>query len=254
MSEHLLEAVDVSKAFGGLKALSQINVTQGRGELLGMIGPNGSGKSTFVNVISGALKPDSGDIRLMGGSIYRKPQHVVARAGIARTFQAVKIFGKLSVLDNVLAGALGHDMSRADATELAKASLVSCTASLALSAVAVWKFGILGASWAMLLRYVLHLMAQAPYVVRIVKSAFPRDPLHAGMVAAGGEPRMPGAPPWNCGIHGRTILCRSPGPPATNARGGVGRPTPTGPLRLRARGRTASGKSSSSVCWIAGKS
>ncbi|MET0678222.1 MAG: ABC transporter ATP-binding protein [Bradyrhizobium sp.] len=123
MSEHLLEAVDVSKAFGGLKALSQINVTQGRGELLGMIGPNGSGKSTFVNVISGALKPDSGDIRLMGGSIYRKPQHVVARAGIARTFQAVKIFGKLSVLDNVLAGALGHEMSRADATELAKASL-----------------------------------------------------------------------------------------------------------------------------------
>lgn len=123
MSEHLLEAVDVSKAFGGLKALSQINVTQGRGELLGMIGPNGSGKSTFVNVISGALRPDSGDIRLMGRSIYRKPQHVVARAGIARTFQAVKIFGRLSVLDNVLAGALGHEMSRADATELAKASL-----------------------------------------------------------------------------------------------------------------------------------
>jgi branched-chain amino acid transport system ATP-binding protein len=123
MSEHLLEATNISKAFGGLKALSQVNVTQGRGELLGMIGPNGSGKSTFVNVISGALKPDSGDIRLMGGSIYRKPQHAVARAGIARTFQAVKIFGKLSVLDNVLAGALGHEMSRADATELAKASL-----------------------------------------------------------------------------------------------------------------------------------
>lgn len=123
MSEHLLEATNISKAFGGLKALSQVNVTQGRGELLGMIGPNGSGKSTFVNVISGALKPDSGDIRLMGGSIYRRPQHVVARAGIARTFQAVKIFGKLSVLDNVLAGALGHEMSRADATELARASL-----------------------------------------------------------------------------------------------------------------------------------
>jgi branched-chain amino acid transport system ATP-binding protein len=123
MSEHLLEATNVSKAFGGLKALSEINVTQGRGELLGMIGPNGSGKSTFVNVISGALKPDSGDVRLMGSSIYRKPQHVVARAGIARTFQAVKIFGKLSVLDNVLAGVLGHEMSRADATELAKASL-----------------------------------------------------------------------------------------------------------------------------------
>lgn len=123
MTEHLLEAINISKAFGGLKALSQVNVVQDRGELLGMIGPNGSGKSTFVNVISGTLKPDSGDVRLSGSSICRKPQHLVARAGIARTFQAVKIFDKLTVLDNVLAGSLVHEMSEAEAIDLARASL-----------------------------------------------------------------------------------------------------------------------------------
>lgn len=136
MSEQLLEAVDISKAFGGLKALSQVNVAQAKGELLGMIGPNGSGKSTFVNVISGTLKPDSGEVRLSGSSIYRRPQHLVARAGIARTFQAVKIFDKLSVLDNVLAGSLGHPVSKAEAIELAKASLARVGLNVDLDRVA----------------------------------------------------------------------------------------------------------------------
>jgi ABC-type branched-subunit amino acid transport system ATPase component len=123
MSGILLQATDISKSFGGLKALSQVNVIQHEGELLGMIGPNGSGKSTFVNVISGTLKPDSGEVTLDGVSIVRQPQHVVARAGIARTFQAVKVFDRLTVLDNVLAGSLGHTMARAEAIDLAKASL-----------------------------------------------------------------------------------------------------------------------------------
>lgn len=123
MSDILLQATDISKSFGGLKALSQVNVTQHKGELLGMIGPNGSGKSTFVNVISGTLKPDNGDVILDGVSICRRPQHVVARAGVARTFQAVKVFDRLTVLDNVLAGSLGHTMGRAEAIDLAKASL-----------------------------------------------------------------------------------------------------------------------------------
>jgi ABC-type branched-subunit amino acid transport system ATPase component len=123
MSGILLQATDISKSFGGLKALSQVNVIQNEGELLGMIGPNGSGKSTFVNVISGTLKPDSGEVTLDGVSIVRQPQHVVARAGIARTFQAVKVFDRLTVLDNVLAGSLGHTMARAEAIDLAKASL-----------------------------------------------------------------------------------------------------------------------------------
>lgn len=123
MSDILLDATDLSKSFGGLKALSRVNVTQRRGELLGMIGPNGSGKSTFVNVISGTLKPDNGDVTLDGVSICRRPQHIVARAGVARTFQAVKVFDRLTVLDNVLAGSLGHSMGRSEAIDLAKASL-----------------------------------------------------------------------------------------------------------------------------------
>lgn len=132
MTEHLLEAIEISKAFGGLKALSQVNLIQAKGELLGMIGPNGSGKSTFVNVISGTLRPDCGDVRLSGHSIFRKPQHLVARAGIARTFQAVKIFDKLTVLDNVLAGSLGHAMSETEAVDLAKASLARVGLNVAL--------------------------------------------------------------------------------------------------------------------------
>jgi ABC-type branched-subunit amino acid transport system ATPase component len=123
MSDLLLEATDISKAFGGLKALSSVNVSQRRSELLGMIGPNGSGKSTFVNVISGTLKPDSGEVLLNGASIARRPQHVVARAGIARTFQAVKIFDNLSVLDNVLAGALGHSSMGAKEVDDAREAL-----------------------------------------------------------------------------------------------------------------------------------
>ncbi|MGX9425432.1 MULTISPECIES: ABC transporter ATP-binding protein [Bradyrhizobium] len=132
MNDLLLEATDISKAFGGLKALSNVNVSQRRGELLGMIGPNGSGKSTFVNVISGTLKPDSGEILLDGANIARRPQHVVARAGIARTFQAVKIFDKLTVLENVLAGALGHSSMGTKEVDEAREALarVGLTADL----------------------------------------------------------------------------------------------------------------------------
>jgi branched-chain amino acid transport system ATP-binding protein len=123
MSDVLFEAIDLSKSFGGLKALSQVNVAQRKGELLGMIGPNGSGKSTFVNVISGSLKPDSGDVRLDGTSICRRPQYYVARAGIACTFQAVRVFDQLTVLENVLAGALGHALAQTEAFDRAKAAL-----------------------------------------------------------------------------------------------------------------------------------
>lgn len=123
MSDLLLEVTDISKAFGGLKALSDVTVVQRKGELLGMIGPNGSGKSTFVNVVSGTLKPDSGEVRLDGQSIFKQPRYKVARAGVARSFQAVKIFDNLTVLDNVLAGALGHALTQLEAVDRAKASL-----------------------------------------------------------------------------------------------------------------------------------
>lgn len=112
MSETLLlEVKGLSRRFGGLKALDNVNVTQKAGELLGMIGPNGSGKSTFVNVISGALKANKGDIRLNGTQISGLGQVRTSRAGVARTFQAVKVFRALSVSDNLRAGALGHAMT-----------------------------------------------------------------------------------------------------------------------------------------------
>jgi ABC-type branched-subunit amino acid transport system ATPase component len=113
----LLEAKNISKSFGGLKALSEVSVGMRRGELLGMIGPNGSGKSTFVNVVSGALRSDSGEVILDGTNIAGKPQVGVARAGICRTFQAVRVFDALSVKRNVLSGALGHAIETSEAND-----------------------------------------------------------------------------------------------------------------------------------------
>ncbi|MEP9376009.1 ABC transporter ATP-binding protein [Aquabacter sp. CN5-332] len=119
----LLDAKGVSKRFGGLKALSDVSVTQRRGELIGMIGPNGSGKSTFVNVVTGALRRDTGEIRLDGLDLGALPQHKMARAGIARTFQAVRIFETLTVRDNVLNGLLGHAVSTTEGEERMAAAL-----------------------------------------------------------------------------------------------------------------------------------
>lgn len=130
----LMEAKGVSKRFGGLKALNDVSVVQRRGELIGMIGPNGSGKSTFVNVVTGALKRDAGEIRLDGTDLGALPQHRVARAGIARTFQAVRIFEALSVRDNVLNGLLGQAVSAAEAETRMGAALARVGLSIDPSA------------------------------------------------------------------------------------------------------------------------
>jgi ABC-type branched-subunit amino acid transport system ATPase component len=108
---------DLSKSFGGLKALSDVSIVMRRGELMGMIGPNGSGKSTFVNAVSGAIRPDSGEVLLDGVSLVGKPQVKMAQAGICRTFQAVRVFDALSVRRNVLAGALGHAIDKSESND-----------------------------------------------------------------------------------------------------------------------------------------
>jgi branched-chain amino acid transport system ATP-binding protein len=101
MSEYVLEATGISKRFGGVVALRDVDVRQRHGETLGMIGPNGSGKSTFVNVLTGHLRANGGIMRLDGLPIDGKKPFQVANAGLTRTYQAVRVFGQLSVRRNI---------------------------------------------------------------------------------------------------------------------------------------------------------
>jgi branched-chain amino acid transport system ATP-binding protein len=102
----ILEARLVTKKFGGLAAVSDISFDLGEGEILGLIGPNGSGKTTLVNVICGALPRTAGNVRFKGGELMGLPTHEISRLGVSRTFQVVKPFRNLTVLENVMVGAL----------------------------------------------------------------------------------------------------------------------------------------------------
>ena len=96
----------VTKRFGGLTAVSEVSFTVPTGEILGIIGPNGAGKTTLFNVISGYYRPESGRIVLAGHDVTGQAPHAICRLGLTRTFQLVKPFGNLSVIDNVMIGAL----------------------------------------------------------------------------------------------------------------------------------------------------
>ncbi len=102
MSAALLTARGLSKHFGGLKAVDGVDVGVQPGEILGILGPNGAGKTVFFNLISGIYRPDDGQITFKGKRIDGLPPHLIAQEGIGRTFQIVKPFRSLSVLDNVL--------------------------------------------------------------------------------------------------------------------------------------------------------
>ena len=104
MSTALLEVTDLSRRFGGLKAVEGLSLRVGEGEIVGLLGPNGSGKTTALNLISGALQPDRGSVRLAGEEIAGASSFRIARLGIARTFQLVRVFKTMSVLQNVVAG------------------------------------------------------------------------------------------------------------------------------------------------------
>jgi branched-chain amino acid transport system ATP-binding protein len=97
----LTHAIDVR--FGGIAALSGVSFDLGQGEILGLIGANGAGKSTLINVLSGFQRPNAGTVTLDGRSLVGLPPHKIARAGLARTFQAVRLFADLTVFDNVAA-------------------------------------------------------------------------------------------------------------------------------------------------------
>jgi branched-chain amino acid transport system ATP-binding protein len=115
----ILEGRHVTKMFGGLAAVSLVDFELAEGEILGLIGPNGSGKTTLVNVITGTLPYSDGDVLFRGRSIRGLPPHEIGRLGLSRTFQVVKPFRNLTVLQNVMVGALFG--SRGGARELASA-------------------------------------------------------------------------------------------------------------------------------------
>jgi branched-chain amino acid transport system ATP-binding protein len=104
MSETVLKVAGVSKRFGGLQALSDVGIQIERGQVYGLIGPNGAGKTTFFNVLTGLYTPDSGSFELAGKSYAPKAVHEVARAGIARTFQNIRLFAEMTALENVMVG------------------------------------------------------------------------------------------------------------------------------------------------------
>ncbi len=103
----VLELDRVSLSFGGLRALSALELHVGEREIVSVIGPNGAGKTTVFNVITGVYRPDAGEVRFAGQPIAGRQPHQIARLGIARTFQSLRLFQNMSVLENVMAATYG---------------------------------------------------------------------------------------------------------------------------------------------------
>jgi branched-chain amino acid transport system ATP-binding protein len=103
----VLELDHLSLSFGGLRALSELDLRVADREVVSVIGPNGAGKTTVFNVITGVYRPNAGDVRFAGESIAGQAPHVIARRGIARTFQSLRLFLNMSVLENVMAATYG---------------------------------------------------------------------------------------------------------------------------------------------------
>lgn len=104
MNDTVLKVSGVSKRFGGLRALSGVGIHIRRGQVYGLIGPNGAGKTTFFNVLTGLYMPDEGSFELAGKPYQPSSVHAVAQAGIARTFQNIRLFAEMTALENVMVG------------------------------------------------------------------------------------------------------------------------------------------------------
>lgn len=111
-SENVLRLENVSKHFGGVKALNNVDLDVAPGEIIGVIGPNGAGKSTLFNVATSFYKPDTGEVYLAGERITGKPPHTICHKGISRTFQLVKTFLSMTALENVLVGSINGNRLR----------------------------------------------------------------------------------------------------------------------------------------------
>jgi ABC-type branched-subunit amino acid transport system ATPase component len=116
----LLQARDLKVHFGGVHAVDGVDLVLRKGEILGLIGPNGAGKTTLVNVLSGFQKPTAGTVLMNGRDVTGLSPHKLARRGLARTFQSVRLFPDLTVLENVELGGVGVGMPRASARKSAK--------------------------------------------------------------------------------------------------------------------------------------
>ncbi|MEJ2733770.1 MAG: ABC transporter ATP-binding protein [Anaerolineae bacterium] len=119
----ILEGEKVTRHFGGLAAVAGVDFSVDPGKIVGLIGPNGAGKTTLFNVISGALVPKEGEIRFNGQNITGLKPHRICRMGMARTFQSVKVFSNLSVLENVLLGSLFGTSKGMPAADTAKEAM-----------------------------------------------------------------------------------------------------------------------------------
>ena len=104
----LLEVKGLSLSFGGLRVLDDLDLVVGEGEIVSVIGPNGAGKTTLFNVVTGIYPPDEGEILFEARSILGLEPHQIARRGIARTFQTLRLFLNMTVKENVMAAAYGH--------------------------------------------------------------------------------------------------------------------------------------------------
>jgi ABC-type branched-subunit amino acid transport system ATPase component len=107
----LLRVEGLSRHFGGVRAVDAVSFGVREGEIVGLIGPNGAGKTTVLNLLSGLLRPTAGLIAFAGARLDRLPPHRIARAGVARTYQNIRLFGGLSALDNAIVGT--HTVTRA---------------------------------------------------------------------------------------------------------------------------------------------
>lgn len=123
MTGPLLQVREVSRWFGGLRAVDNVSFDLHEGEILGLIGPNGAGKTTMFETISGFHRPTAGTITFDGKDITGQPPHRLARMGIGRTFQIVQPFRDVSVLENVIAGVVGPNKAVSDARGQARAVL-----------------------------------------------------------------------------------------------------------------------------------
>ena len=119
----LLRLEDVCKSFGGLRALSGVSLDLIEGEILGIIGPNGAGKTTLFNTITGFYRPDSGKVSLQEEDLVDLKPHHICKRGMVRTFQLVKPFLQLTVLDNVLVAALNRSKTVREASEKARRTI-----------------------------------------------------------------------------------------------------------------------------------
>jgi branched-chain amino acid transport system ATP-binding protein len=124
MAEIILETKNLVKQFGGLMAVDKVNIHLNKGEILGMIGANGAGKTTLFNLLAGSFHPTSGSIKYRNRDISRMPAHKICSLGIGRTYQIVQPFTNLTVIENVMVGALLHtssvDIAKRKAEEVLK--------------------------------------------------------------------------------------------------------------------------------------